>query len=69
MGESITIPEGKESKLEKDIIIPIDEHGRTFIPFAVKWQEDKRKMEIRNFIERAENPELTDELTEFLKEM
>lgn len=66
-GESITIPAGKESKLEKDIIIPIDEHGRTFIPFAVKWQEDKRKMEIRNFIERAENPELTDELTEFFE--
>ncbi len=64
-GESITIPALKESKLEKDVVIPIDEHGQTFIPYPLKWQDDKRKMEIRNFTERAEDPELTDELTTF----
>lgn len=64
-GESLTIPALKESKLEKDVVIPIDEHGQTYIPYPVKWQEDKRKMEIRNFITRSSDPELTDELTAF----
>lgn len=66
-GESFTIPALKDSKLEKDVVIPIDEHGQTYIPYPVKWQEDKRKMEIKNFISRADNPELTDELTSFFE--
>ncbi|MCA0389290.1 MAG: adenylate/guanylate cyclase domain-containing protein [Bacteroidetes bacterium] len=66
-GESITIPALKESKLEKDVVIPIDKHGQTFIPYPSKWQDDKRKMEIKNFTGRAENPELTDELTAFFE--
>jgi len=64
-GESLTIPALKESKLEKDIVIPIDDHGQTYIAYPLKWQEDKRKMEIRNFITRTADPELTDELTTF----
>jgi adenylate cyclase len=66
-GENITVPATKESKLETDLVIPIDEHGRTYIPYPISWQADKRKMEISNFLKRAEDTELRDELTEFFE--
>ncbi|KAB2908573.1 MAG: adenylate/guanylate cyclase domain-containing protein [Ignavibacteriales bacterium] len=66
-GKQILIRANEDNKLLEDVIIPIDIHGLTYIPYAVKWQKDDRKqeMEMRNFNLRAENPELTAQMQNY----
>ncbi len=64
-GESITIPAIKGSFLEKDVVIPIDDRGRAFIPFTAGWDEGFKKMEAHTLLKTMEDETLRGNLTDF----
>jgi adenylate cyclase len=66
-GESITIPAIKGSFLEKDVVIPIDDRGRAFIPFTAGWDEGFKKMEAHTLIKTMEDETLRGNLTDFFE--
>ncbi|MBN1104460.1 MAG: adenylate/guanylate cyclase domain-containing protein [Deltaproteobacteria bacterium] len=66
-GESITIPALKESFLEKDLVIPIDERGRTFIPFPAAWDEGFKKMEAQTLLKTMQDESMAGNLTDFFE--
>ena len=66
-GESITIPATKGSKLEKDLVIPIDDRGLAFIPFAAGWEEGFKKMEAHTLLKTMEDETLRGNLTDFFE--
>jgi adenylate cyclase len=66
-GKSITIPAVKGSFLEKDAVIPIDDRGRAFIPFAAGWDEGFKKMEAHTLLKTMENEALRGNLTDFFE--
>lgn len=39
-GNSLILPATEDNWLNKDVILPIDMHGKTFIPFPSKWPDD-----------------------------
>ena len=63
-GHSITIPAVKGSYLSKDIVIPIDGRGLTFIPFAGFWKDEKN-MQVQNLLKYSRNEENLDDLMEY----
>lgn len=63
-GHSITIPAVKGSYLNKDVIIPIDDHGLTFIPFATFWKDEKN-MQVQNLLKYSGNEDNLDDLMEY----
>jgi adenylate cyclase len=66
-GESITIPAVKGSLLEKDVVIPIDDRGRVFIPFAAGWDKGFKKMEAHTLLKTMEDETLRGNLTDFFE--
>ncbi|MEW6669407.1 MAG: adenylate/guanylate cyclase domain-containing protein [Thermodesulfobacteriota bacterium] len=66
-GESITIPALKGSFLEKDVVIPIDDRGRTFIPFPAGWDDGFKKMEAHTLLKTMEDESLAGNLTDFFE--
>jgi adenylate cyclase len=65
-GHSITIPALKNSFLDKDVIIPIDKNGLTFIPFPGFWRNLK-SMQVQNLFMYVKNEENLDDLLEFFE--
>jgi adenylate cyclase len=63
-GHSITIPAVKGSYLNKDLIIPIDDHGLTFIPFSGFWKDEKN-MQVQNLLKYSANETNLDDLMEY----
>ncbi len=63
-GRSITIPALKNSFLNKDVVIPIDQHGLTFIPFYGFWKNEKN-MQAQNLLKYASNEENLDDLLDY----
>jgi adenylate cyclase len=64
-GESIVIPALPESFLEKDVVIPIDEHGNVFIPYQNRWADRRAKMiEAHKLTEYFNSSEYLDELVD-----
>ncbi len=63
-GHSIIIPSLKGSYINKDIIVPIDDHGLTFIPFAGFWKDEKN-MQVQNLLKYAANEDNLDDLMEY----
>ncbi len=63
-GENIVIPATPGSYLDKDVIIPIDEHGNVFIPYYGFWS-DSKMMEVQNLFGYADKPEYLDDLLDF----
>jgi len=63
----IRIPAKKSSYLDEDIVIPIDNHGRTFIPFTHVWSQDFKSMFVHNLLEYANDPGLQGNVTEFFE--
>jgi len=63
-GNSITIPALKNSFLNKDVVIPIDDHGLAFIPFPGFWKDEKN-MQVQNLIKYSRNEDNLDELMEY----
>ena len=66
-GEKIVIPKTKESYLDSEIIIPIDDRGRAFIPFAQVWDKDFKKMEAHALLEYFKDEDLRGNLTDFFE--
>lgn len=63
-GHSITIPALKNSFLNKDVVIPIDDHGLAFIPFPGFWKDEKN-MQVQNLLKYSRNEDNLDDLMEF----
>lgn len=66
-GREIRIPAPKSRFLDEDVVIPIDNHGRTFIPFTHVWGQDFKSMFVHNFLKYAQDPGLQGNLTEFFE--
>ena len=66
-GESILIPALKGSFLEWDVVIPIDDAGRAFIPFAAGWDEGFKKMGADTLLKNMQDESLRGNLTDFFK--
>ncbi|MBF0233486.1 MAG: CHASE2 domain-containing protein [Desulfamplus sp.] len=63
-GQKITIPAEKTSFLDKDVIIPIDRHGRTFIPFVQTMGKDFGYMSVHTLISNFQDEDLRGNLLE-----
>jgi len=61
-GEKITIPASYDNGLDKDIIIPIDSHGRTFIPFVQTMGKDFNHMSVHTFLTHCQDENLSGNL-------
>lgn len=61
----IPVPQG--SHLEREVIIPIDDRGRTFIPFAQVWNRSFKMMEAQRLLELTKDETLEGNLTEFFE--
>ena len=57
-GEKIVIPATNKSSLENEIIIPVDDRGRAFIPFAQVWNKGFKKMEAHAFLQYFKDEDL-----------
>ncbi|MEZ4527804.1 MAG: adenylate/guanylate cyclase domain-containing protein [Desulfobacterales bacterium] len=66
-GKSITIPAGSSTAMKSDLIIPIDEQGRAFVPFVGKMSRDFREMEAHRFLQFFEDEELRGNLREYIE--
>lgn len=65
--KGITLPALKESWLNDDIIIPVDESGRTLIPYADNWLEDFPMISLVRFLELAKDKGNTGTLIKFFE--
>jgi adenylate cyclase len=66
-GKHILIPKGTDSRLEKDVRIPIDERGRALIPFANEWGKGQSMMEAHKLTEFYGDENMRGNLTEFFE--
>lgn len=66
-GQEIRIPAVKSSFLREDVVIPIDERGRTFIPFPQVWGKDFDNLAAHNFLEYAQTPGLEGNLAQLFE--
>ncbi|MBN1104572.1 MAG: adenylate/guanylate cyclase domain-containing protein [Deltaproteobacteria bacterium] len=66
-GRRIVIPATREGFLEKDVIIPIDERGRAFIPYPQTWDRAFKKMEADGLLRTMEDKDLRGNLTDFFE--
>lgn len=66
-GRDITIPAIDNSYLENDVIIPIDDRGRSFIPFVQTWEKDFDKMDAYSLLEYMGDEDLRGNLRDFFE--
>lgn len=66
-GKHIIIPKGGGSLLEQEIRIPIDDRGRTFIPFTQEWGKGFNMMEVSKLHELYGDENMLGNLTEFFE--
>jgi adenylate cyclase len=66
-GREIVIPAISESRLDQDVIIPIDIHGQTFIPYAQTWQHDFEKIAAHTLLQHRDDEDLQGNLEEFFE--
>ena len=66
-GRRIIIPAGEEGGLEHDVVIPIDERGRAFIPFPQIWKNSFVKIESEALLKYAESENLLGNLIEMFE--
>ena len=55
-GRAIRLPADKADYLDRDVVIPIDQRGRTFIPFPQVWEQDFDNITVHNFLDYANDP-------------
>jgi adenylate cyclase len=63
-GQSIVIPSVKGSYLNKKIVIPIDKHGMSFVPFPDFWK-DATNMQVQNLLKYSLNENNLDDLMDY----
>ena len=66
-GKHILIPQGGNNLLEQDIRIPIDERGRTFIPFTNEWGKGFKMMEAHKLQEFYGDENIRGNLIDFFE--
>ncbi|RMF86151.1 MAG: adenylate/guanylate cyclase domain-containing protein [Nitrospinota bacterium] len=66
-GREVVIPATPGSFLERDVVIPIDERGRVFIPYPQVWARDFPKMEAHRLLQYFQQEDLRGNLLEFLE--
>ncbi len=66
-GRRIIIPASKKGGLEQDVVIPIDERGRVFIPFPQTWENSFVKIESEALLKYAESENLLGNLVEMFE--
>ncbi len=66
-GQHIRIPAIKGSFLDEDLIIPIDQRGRTFIPFPQTWENGFEEMPAHLLMETMVNESLSGNLLEIFE--
>jgi adenylate cyclase len=66
-GKEIIIPAKKGGLLDDEVIIPIDDRGRAFIPFVRTWDKDFKKMEAQALLQYFENEDLRGNLLDFFE--
>ncbi len=66
-GESITIPAPATGLLKEDLTIPIDPHGKAFIPYPQKWGRDFPAMTMHRLLETYANENLRGNLLDFFE--
>lgn len=66
-GRRLIIPAGENSRLEHDVVIPIDERGRTFIPFPQTWEDSFVKMESETLLKYAREKDLAGNLSDMFE--
>ncbi len=66
-GRRMIIPASREGGLEHDVVIPIDERGRAFIPFARVWKDSFVKIESEDLLKYAGSENLLGNLIEMFE--
>jgi adenylate cyclase len=66
-GHRIVIPAQQGSLLDRDVVIPIDSHGRAFIPYAQSWDHDFAKLTAHALLQQRDDQDLQGNLTEFFE--
>jgi adenylate cyclase len=66
-GRRIIIPTLEGSGLEQDVVIPIDDRGRTFIPFPQNWKSSFVKIESVALLKFVESENLLGNLIEMFE--
>lgn len=66
-GKEIVIPAIKGSYIDNDILIPIDDRGRAFIPFVQVWEKDFKKMEAHKLLEYIKQEDVKGNLKDFFE--
>ncbi|NUN07896.1 MAG: adenylate/guanylate cyclase domain-containing protein [Ignavibacteriaceae bacterium] len=64
-GESITIKSGLSRYVDKDIVIPIDVQGQTYIPYPSYWSDFPRMMDAHNLIKYYQDPDMQGDLLSY----
>lgn len=67
-GKHIIIPATKSERLKNDVVIPIDKHGRVFIPYPQTWEKDFPKVAAHTLMKSYDDVDLRGNLSEFFEE-
>jgi adenylate cyclase len=67
-GKEIIIPSRPDNRLKRDVIIPIDNHGLAFIPYAQSWYHGFQKISLHTLFHYADDPYLEGNLTDFFED-
>jgi adenylate cyclase len=67
-GRSLTIPAVPGSTLARDVVIPIDAHGRVFVPYVQKWGADFPNMRMHSLLQLFDDLDMRGNLQEFFED-
>lgn len=66
-GKEIRIPANEKNFLEQEVVIPIDQSGRAYIPYPNVWGQDFKQMGAHTLLELFEDENLRGNLIEFFE--
>jgi adenylate cyclase len=66
-GDRIVVPALEGGFLERDVVIPIDDRGRAFVPFPAPWGDGFPRIEAHALLDYYENPNLRGNLLDYFE--
>lgn len=66
-GNEIRVPASSSPFMKKDLVIPIDQSGQTFIPFPDYWHKDFDHMTMHKLVAHYKDEEIRDNLNEMIE--
>lgn len=66
-GDRIVIPALEGGFLERDVVVPIDDRGRAFVPFPAPWGEGFPRIEAHALIDYYQDPDLRGNLLDYFE--